>query len=180
MATFTHGYPKMGGFRLSIEPVSGWALSAQRIARLGRRRRGRPVHSPIILRAFFDPGQAQTAGFGARLAPIGKQEASLTSRFIFPGRVPFSVYFEYAGNDTLAGHSPLIGKPDISAGIDFPRIGPFSLTYEITSFAPTWYVHPATPPRRAISMASPTTATASATGSAISVCWRHPTPSPTV
>src|SRR6185312_7516325 len=60
-------------------------------------------------------------------------------------RVPFSVYFEYAGNDTLAGHSPLIGKGDLSAGIDFPRIGPFSLTYEFSSFSPTWYVHAAGP-----------------------------------
>src|SRR6185312_12170652 len=94
-----------------------------------------------ILKAFLHPSQAQTTGFGAGTAVVGKQEASLTSRFIFPGRVPFSVYIEYAGNDTLAGHSPLFGKPDLSTGIDFPRIGPFSLTYEIDSWAPTWYVH---------------------------------------
>ena len=140
--SLTRGYPKIGGFRFSIEPVSGWAISAQRVIIWGGGAAGGQSITDI-LKAFFHPGQAQTVGFGNGVAPIGKQEASLTSRFIFPGRVPFSVYFEYAGNDTLAGHSPLIGKPDLSAGIDLPRIGPFSLTYEISSWAPTWYVHTA-------------------------------------
>jgi hypothetical protein len=140
----THGYPKFGGIRVSIEPVSGWALSAQRSLIWGGGLAGGQSFVDI-LKALVRPGQAQTTGFGTPSSAIGKQEASLTSRFIFPGPVPFSMYFEYAGNDTLAGHLPLIGKPDISAGIDFPRIGPFSLTYEVDSFAPTWYVHPATP-----------------------------------
>jgi hypothetical protein len=138
----TRGYPKMGGIRLAIEPVSGWSLSAQRVLIWGGGAAGGESLSNI-LQAFINPSKAQTSGFNAGTDVVGKQEASVTSRFIFPGRVPFSVYFEYAGNDTLAGHSPLVGKPDISAGIDFPRIGPFSLTYEIDSWAPTWYVHTA-------------------------------------
>src|SRR5690348_11537957 len=140
---FTRGHPKIGGFRIGIEPVSGWAISAQRVAIWGGGAAGGQSFSDV-LRGMFRPGQAQTTGFGSSKTAIGKQEASVTSRFIFPGRVPFSVYFEYAGNDTLAGHSPLVGKADISAGIDFPHIGPFSLTYEISSFSPTWYVHTAT------------------------------------
>jgi hypothetical protein len=140
----TRGYPKMGGFRLGIEPVSGWALSAQRVIIWGGGAAGGQSFSDI-LRGMFHAEQAQTTGFGAASRAIGKQEASLTSRFIFPGRVPFSVYFEYAGNDTLAGHSPLFGKADLSAGIEVPRIGPFSLTYEFDSWSPTWYVHAAGP-----------------------------------
>jgi Capsule assembly protein Wzi len=138
----TRGYPKMGGFRLSIEPVSGWALSAQRVLIWGGGAAGGQSLSNI-LQAFVDPNKAQTTGFGSS-AVVGKQEASVSSRFIFPGRVPFSVYVEYAGNDTIAGHTPLIGKADLSAGIDLPRIGPFSLTYEFDSWSPTWYVHSAT------------------------------------
>ncbi|HEV2270411.1 MAG TPA: capsule assembly Wzi family protein [Steroidobacteraceae bacterium] len=140
----TRGYPKIGGIRVSIEPVSGWALSAQRVVIWGGGAAGGQSFTDI-LKAMFRPGAAQVTGTGGPNSAIGKQEASLTSRFIFPGRIPFSAYFEYAGNDTLAGHSPLVGKPDISAGIDFPRIGPFTLTYEISSYAPTWYVHSATP-----------------------------------
>jgi hypothetical protein len=139
----TRGYPKMGGIRLSIEPVSGWALSAQRVLIWGGGAAGGESLSNIF-QAFINPSKAQTSGFNAGTDVVGKQEASITSRFIFPGRVPFSVYVEYAGNDTLAGHSPLVGKADLSAGIDFPRIGPFSLTYEFDSWSPTWYVHPAT------------------------------------
>jgi Capsule assembly protein Wzi len=138
----TRGYPKMGGIRLGIEPVSGWALSVQRVLIWGGGAAGGESLSNIF-QAFINPSKAQTSGFGKGTDVVGKQEASLTSRFIFPGRVPFSVYFEYAGNDTLAGHPPLIGKADLSAGIDLPRIGPFSLTYEFDSWSPTWYVHTA-------------------------------------
>jgi hypothetical protein len=140
---FTRGNPKIGGVRIGIEPVTGWALSAQRLLIWGGGAAGGQSISDLV-KAFFRPTQAQTSGFGSASSAIGKQEASLTSRFIFPGRVPFSVYFEYAGNDTLGGHDPLVGKADISAGIDFPRIGPFSLTYETSSYSPTWYVHTAT------------------------------------
>ncbi|HZT05237.1 MAG TPA: capsule assembly Wzi family protein [Steroidobacteraceae bacterium] len=137
---FTRGNPKMGGIRIAIAPVSGWELSAQRLIVWGGGAAGGQSITDI-LKAMFNPGRAQTAGFGSTSSAIGKQEASLTSRFIFPSRVPFSVYFEYAGNDTIAGKPYLVGKPDISVGIDFPRIGPFNLTYEVSSFAPTWYVH---------------------------------------
>lgn len=140
---FTRGYPKMGGIRFSIEPVSGWALSAQRVLFWGGGAAGGESVTNI-LQAFLNPSKAQTSGFNAGAHVVAKQEASITSRFIFPGRHPFSVYFEYAGNDTLMGRHYLFGKPTISAGIDFPRLGPFDLTYEISSWSPTWYVHTAT------------------------------------
>jgi len=138
----TRGYPKMGGLQLSIQPVPGWSLSGQRVLIWGGGAAGGESITDI-LQAFFNPSKAQSTGFGTGTSVIGKQEASLTSRLIFPGRVPFSVYFEYAGNDTADGHSYLFGKPDISVGLDFPKIGPFDVTYEISSFAPTWYVHTA-------------------------------------
>jgi Capsule assembly protein Wzi len=138
----TRGHPKMGGIRLGLEPVSGWALSVQRVLFWGGGAAGGQSITDL-LQAFINPSKAQTSGFGKGTHVVGKQQASITSRFIFPGRVPFSVYFEYAGNDTLAGHPPLFGKADLSAGVDFPRLGPFSLTYEFDSWSPTWYVHTA-------------------------------------
>ncbi|MGH8219662.1 MAG: capsule assembly Wzi family protein [Steroidobacteraceae bacterium] len=136
----TRGDPNMGGTMVSIEPVSGWALSAQRVLIWGGGEAG-PVPLSQVLSAFFDPAKAQSNGFGTGTKVVGKQEASFTSRLIFPSRHPFSVYFEYAGNDTNGGQNFLFGKATISAGIDFPHLGPFDLTYEITSFSPTWYVH---------------------------------------
>jgi len=55
--------------------------------------------------------------------------------------VPFSVYFEFAGNDTASGNRLLFSRTDLSAGIHFPRIGPFDITYEFSEWQPTWYVH---------------------------------------
>ncbi|MGH8210696.1 MAG: hypothetical protein ACREU6_14100, partial [Steroidobacteraceae bacterium] len=86
------------------------------------------------------PSKAQSSGFGTSNV-VGKQEAAVTSRFIFPGPMPFALYFEYAGNDTDAGHNYLLGKPDLSWGVHLPHVGPFDVTFENSYWAPTWYVH---------------------------------------
>jgi Capsule assembly protein Wzi len=137
----TSGNPKFAGLHLGIEPGnSGWSLAANRIIVFGGGAAGgQSIRG--VLEAFFDPTRSQTTGFGTTEDVIGKQEASLTSRFVFPGRVPFSVYFEFAGNDTAAGDRLLFSKDALSAGIQFPRVGPFDITYEFSGWQPTWYVH---------------------------------------
>jgi hypothetical protein len=97
----TSGYPKVAGLHLGFEPVAGWSISANRILVFGGGAAGGQSIGNV-LQAFFDPSKAQSTGFGTQ-AVVGKQEASVTSRFIFPGPLPFAVYFEYAGNDTDAG-----------------------------------------------------------------------------
>ncbi|MHB1540896.1 MAG: capsule assembly Wzi family protein [Steroidobacteraceae bacterium] len=141
--TFTQGYPKMGGIMVGIQPVSGWSLGVQRVMIWGGGAAGGESLTNIM-QAFINPAKAQSTGFNAGTHVVAKQEASVTSDFIFPGPEPFSVYFEYAANDTSMGRAYLFGKPDISAGIDFARLGPFDLTYEFNSWSPTWYVHTAT------------------------------------
>lgn len=137
----TSGNPKFAGLHLAIEPEdSGWSLAANRILVFGGGAAGGQSISGI-LEAFFDPSKSQTTGFGTTADVVGKQEAEITSRFIFPGRVPFSVYFEFAGNDTAGGDKLLFSKTDLSAGIQFPRVGPFDITYEFSEWQPTWYVH---------------------------------------
>ena len=137
----TTGYPKVAGLHLALEPVSGWSISANRILVFGGGAAGGQSINDV-LQAFFNPSKAQSTGFGSSEV-VGKQEASVTSRFIFPGPVPFAVYFEYAGDDTDAGRNYLLGKPDLSMGIHFPHIGPFDVTFEDSHFAPEWYVHSA-------------------------------------
>ncbi len=136
----TRGYPKVAGLHLGFEPVSGWSIAANRILIFGGGAAGGQSIGNIF-QAFFNPSKAQSTGFGTGTPVVGKQEASITSRFIFPGPVPFAVYFEYAGNDTDAGRNYLFGKPDLSMGLHFPHIGPFDVTFENSYFAPTWYVH---------------------------------------
>ena len=138
----TAGYPKFSGGHLAIEPEnSGWSLAVNRSMIFGGGAAGGQSVSEL-LRAFFNPTAAQTTSSGQPI--LGKQEASLTSRFIYPGRIPFSLYFEYAGNDTAAGNHLGFSKTDLSVGLQFPRLGPFDLTYEISEWQPTWYVHGAT------------------------------------
>ena len=136
----TSGYPKLAGARLAIEPQnSGWSLAANRVLVFGGGAAG-GQSAWDILQAFFNPTKSQTTGFGSENV-IGKQEASVTSRFIYPGRIPFSIYFEYAGNDTASGNRFSFSKTDFSVGLQFPRLGPFDLTYEFSEWQPTWYVH---------------------------------------
>ena len=135
----TSGYPKVAGLHLAFEPVRGWSIAANRILIFGGGAAGGQSVGNV-LQAFFNPSKAQSTGFGTENV-VGKQEASVTSRFIFPGPMPFAVYFEYAGNDTDAGRNYLLGKPDLSWGVHIPRLGPFDVTFENSYWAPTWYVH---------------------------------------
>jgi Capsule assembly protein Wzi len=135
----TEGYPKVAGLHLGFEPVQGWSIAASRILIFGGGAAGGQSVGNV-LEAFFNPSKAQTTGFGTEEV-VGKQEAEVTSRFIFPGPMPFALYFEYAGNDTDAGRNYLLGKPDLSWGVHVPHLGPFDVTFENSYWAPTWYVH---------------------------------------
>jgi hypothetical protein len=138
----TTGKPLFAGFHLQIQPTSGWALGINRILQYGGGGYGGTSASELF-KAFFDPAAAQNPGSNPSKnnTAFGNQEASVTSRFIFPGKVPFSIYFEYAGEDTSRGRSYLLGDCDLSAGINFPRLGPFDVTYEISDWQEGWYVH---------------------------------------
>ncbi len=137
----TAGHPKFSGARLGIEPAnSGWSFAVNRIMMFGGGAAGGQSISDL-LKAFFNPSSAISSSSGKPV--LGKQEASVTSRFIYPGRIPFSLYFEYAGNDTSGSHLSF-SRTNLSVGLQFPRLGPFDLTYEISEWQPTWYVKPPT------------------------------------
>ena len=127
------GNPRLFGMQLSIEPFPGWSLGVNRILQYGGGA-GLPSSASTLMRNFFSPsGQAQLQG---------NQQASYISRFIFPGRTPFAVYFQYAGEDNSNGGSYLLGNAALSAGIDFPRIGRYlDATFEASEWQNLWYVH---------------------------------------
>jgi hypothetical protein len=127
------GNPRLFGLEVSIEPFPGWSVGVNRLLQYGGGA-GLPDSTRFLLRDFFRPGgQSQNQG---------NQEASYVSRFIFPGRVPFAVYFQYAGENTEDGGSYLLGNAAMSAGIDFPKIGKFfDLTYEFSEWQNTWYAN---------------------------------------
>jgi Capsule assembly protein Wzi len=126
------GNPKLFGAQLSIEPFSGWSLGVNRTLQYGGG--GLPDSFRFLARDFLKPaGSSQL---------LSNQEASYISRFIFPGKTPFAVYFEYAGEDTSDGGSYLLGNVSQSAGIDFPRIGRyFDMTFEFSEWQNAWYTN---------------------------------------
>ena len=129
----SRGDPHLFSMQLSIEPFAGWSLGINRNLEYGGGS-GLPDSARFLLRDFFKPsGLSQTQG---------NQQASYVSRFIFPGKTPFAVYFQYAGEDNSDGGSYLLGNAALSAGIDFPRLGRhFDATYELSEWQNIWYVH---------------------------------------
>jgi hypothetical protein len=129
----SRGNPRLFGAQLSIEPFPGWSLGVNRLLEYGGGS-GLPGSARFLLRDFFKPsGLSQTQG---------NQQASYVSRFIFPGKTPFAVYAQYAGEDNSDGGSYLLGNAALSVGIDFPRVWRhFDLTYEISEWQNIWYVH---------------------------------------
>ncbi len=127
------GSPKLFGTQLSIEPFPGWSIGLNRSLEYGGGG-GLPGSARFLVRDFFKPsGLSQTQG---------NQQASYVSRFIFPGKTPLAVYFQYAGEDNSNGGSYLLGNAALTAGIDIPRIGRyFDFTYEFSEWQNIWYVH---------------------------------------
>jgi Capsule assembly protein Wzi len=129
----SRGDPHLLSMQLSIEPFPGWSLGVNRNLEYGGGS-GLPESASWLLHAFFHPsGTVQTES---------NEQASYVSRFIFPGKTPFAVYFQYAGEDNSNGGSYLLGNAALSAGIDFPRLGRhFDATYEFAEWQNIWYVH---------------------------------------
>ena len=122
------GKPQIMGFQLTMEPASGWSLGLNRIMQYG----GGPRDSSLgsAFNAFFSPSKYDNATQGPD-SQFGNQLGAITSEFIFPGKVPFAVYFEYGGEDTSRGNNFLLGNSSLSAGIHFPRLGHgIDLTFE--------------------------------------------------
>ena len=127
------GSPRLFGAQLSIEPFPGWSLGVNRLLQYGGGL-GMPTSTHFLLTDFFKPSGLNQSQ--------GNQQASYVSRFIFPGKTPFAVYAQYAGEDNSDGGSYLLGNAALSVGIDFPHLGPyFDATYEISEWQNIWYVH---------------------------------------
>jgi Capsule assembly protein Wzi len=128
----SRGNPKLFGANFSIEPVSGWSLGVNRQLQYGGG--GLPDSPSTLARNFFLPGgKSQTEG---------NQEASYVSRFIYPGKTPFAVYAQYAGENTLDGGSYLLGEAALTLGIDFPKVWHyFDITYETSEWQNSWYTN---------------------------------------
>ncbi|MBS0418950.1 MAG: hypothetical protein JSR66_14650 [Proteobacteria bacterium] len=137
--THISGDPRLTGFHFDAEPASGWSIGVNRLFQFGGGAAGNGSWRHGLTSLFVPNAGRQTADITQQ---VGNQEASFTSSLLFPGRVPFSVYFEYAGEDTSRGKPYLLGNSSLSAGIHFPHLWRrFDLTLEATEWQNAWYVH---------------------------------------
>jgi len=133
------GHPRLTGFHVDAEPASGWSIGVNRLYQYGGGALGGSswLHG---LSSLIKPSAGQQTGIVSQ--QIGNQQASFTSSLTFPAKVPFEVYFEYAGEDTSRGKSYLLGNSALSAGIHFPRLWRhLDLTLETTEWQNAWYTH---------------------------------------
>jgi hypothetical protein len=139
---FTTGNPRLAGMHLSVQPLPGFAIGINRIMQFGGGERGGKSLSDIF-DAFFDPSGADNFASGAdKTSEFGNQAASITARFMMPTQRPFSVYFEYAGEDTSTNSNARLGNVSLSAGLHFLQLpGDFELTLELSDWQNVWYVH---------------------------------------
>ena len=138
----TTGNPLLAGIHLSIAPAAGWSLGVNRLFQYGGGERDNTGFTNF-LKALFKPHEYDnTSDTSSSDQQFGNQVAAWTSRMVFPGRVPFAVYFEYAGEDSSYSGNYRIGNVALSAGIDIPRLwGAFDFTYEVSEWQNGWYVH---------------------------------------
>lgn len=138
----TSGNPRLAGLHLAIEPQPGWSLAANRLMQYGGGERG-GTSGRDFLHALFKPHEYDnTSASLTSDQQFGNQQASWTSRIVFPGATPFSAYFEYAGEDSSYSGNYRLGNAALSAGIDFPKLWKnFDLTYEASEWQNGWYVH---------------------------------------
>jgi hypothetical protein len=139
---YVNGDPRLFGAHISIEPASGWSLGLNRVLQYGGA--GRPSSLKDLFDGFFNPSKYDNASNSASSfnGQFGNQEASFTSTFLFPGKVPFVVYAEYAGEDTSRSRNYLLGNSALSVGIHFPKLFErFDLTVETSEWQDEWYTH---------------------------------------
>jgi hypothetical protein len=73
---------------------------------------------------------------------FGNQVAALTSSLLFPGKVPFAVRIEYAGEDNAFEGKYRLGATNLTLGLDFPILWQaFDLSLEVSEWQNVWYIH---------------------------------------
>jgi hypothetical protein len=132
----TSGKPRLAGFHGSVAPAEGLAFALNRITQYGV--------SPEDTSGFSGWLDALRSSNNATPGNLeyGNRVASITSSIIFPGKTPFAVNLEYAGEDSSYSGSYRLGATNFSLGLDFPQVWrDYDFTYEVSEWQNDWYVH---------------------------------------
>lgn len=132
------GNPKLFTTHLSFEPIEGFAIGFNRMLQFGGADRPEDLNS--LMDAFFNAKAADNIGLEGR--DFGNQLSSVTTRYTYSEGMPFSVYMEFAGEDTSAASDIHLGNSAMMYGLHLPVL-PFDLdvTYEHAEWQNGWYVN---------------------------------------
>lgn len=133
--------PYLSGMHFSFQPVEWWSIGVNRMFQFGGGERETGLKD--ILRAVINPRGADNAGERDDInvdEETGNQIASIVSRMNFQD---FSIYMEYAGEDTSNNKIWQLGNTAINAGVYIPTLfnDKLSLTYEYSEWQDKWYSH---------------------------------------
>ena len=139
----TNGYPNLAGIQLGIEPVRGYGLTLNRVMQYGGGARG-GLNFDRLKQAFLDSNSVAINLPDGTLGneEFGNQIASVAGLMQFPGRIPFAVSIEYAGEDNAYAGNTRLGDTALSLGLDFPLLWrKYDFKYEISEWQNAWYTH---------------------------------------
>jgi Capsule assembly protein Wzi len=135
----TSGSPRLAGLQLVMEPAEGYSLAVSRETQYGGGARGGSGLSDFMDALFTGSNQQDAAGGSTEAT---NRLASITSSILFPGRTPFAVHIEYAGEDNAFEGRYRLGATNLSLGVDFPKVWKdFDFSYEASEWQNSWYVH---------------------------------------
>jgi hypothetical protein len=134
----TSGRPRLAGIQAGLQPVEGYGLAASRVFQYGGGARQSGGFSAFA-DALFKNSHAISNNPDSE---FGNQAAAITSSLAFPGRVPFAVRLEYAGEDNAYATGYRLGAINFTMGIDLPQLWEtFDATVEISEWQNDWYTH---------------------------------------
>lgn len=136
----TDGHPRLAGIQLGLEPVTGYGVTVNRISQYGGGARSGDNEWSDFWHALTDQQNApDESGVSEE---TGNRVASLGSSMLFPGKVPFAVRAEYAGEDNAYKGNRLLGATNFTVGVDLPKLpGNVDVTAEVSEWQNDWYVH---------------------------------------
>lgn len=139
------GEPALLTMHLSAQPFDWWTIGFNRTFVFGGDEK---VTLKDVWNAIIDPVNSDNCGGGGTdlqdcSEEFGNQIASVSNKFDLNWfDVPFSVYYEYAGEDTSGHKNYKLGNLANSFGLFLPYIGDsLSLNMEFTTFQSEWYTH---------------------------------------
>ena len=140
------GEPAFLTMHFSLQPYDWWTIGFNRTMMFSGGEKD--VSLGDIWQAIIDPVNSDNCGgLGTELQDcseeFGNQQASITNKFDLNWfNTDFSIYHEFAGEDTNDYKNYLLGNKEHSLGLFIPYLNQeTSLNIEYTLFEDAWYVH---------------------------------------